>query len=72
MMYNMVNNERLVELEIKVSEQEKTIDELSSVLAQQWKTIERIEHQLTLLTKRFVHLEEQIPPDIPITKPPHY
>ncbi len=33
----MSAEERLIELEIRVAEQEKTIDELSSVLTEQWK-----------------------------------
>ncbi len=38
----MTPDQRLTELEIRVAEQEKTIDELSSVLAEQWKTIDRL------------------------------
>lgn len=63
---------RLTELEIRIAEQERIIEELSDQLAQQWKHIDDLNHRLTVLTKRFVTLEEQAAPDIPITKPPHW
>lgn len=63
---------RLIELEIRIAEQERIIEELSDQLAQQWKHIDDLNHRLTVLTKRFVTLEEQAAPDIPITKPPHW
>lgn len=63
---------RLTELEIRVVEQEKVIEELSDQLSQQWKQIDELNHRLSVLTKRFVSLEEQAAPDIPITKPPHW
>ncbi|WP_420960214.1 SlyX family protein [Brucella sp. IR073] len=64
--------ERLTELEIRVAEQDKTIEELSSEIAEQWKTIEAMRKKLDALTDRFLVLEEQTAPDIPVTKPPHW
>ncbi|MRG54411.1 hypothetical protein GF108_02280 [Phyllobacterium sp. SYP-B3895] len=64
--------DRLTRLEIIVTEQEKTIEELSGQIAEQWKTIEAMRRQLEALTDRFLVLEEHATPDIPITKPPHY
>ncbi|MBB2972192.1 SlyX family protein [Mesorhizobium sp. RMAD-H1] len=64
--------ERIVELEIRAAEQEKTIEELSSQIAEQWKTIEALRKKLDALTNRFLVLEEQAAPDIPVTKPPHW
>jgi len=64
--------ERLMTLEIRIAEQEKTIDELSGQIAEQWKVIERMQHKLDTLTERFLALEEQSAPDIPVTKPPHW
>ncbi len=66
------SNERLTRLEILVTEQEHTIDELSGQLAAQWKTIEAMRRKLDALTDRFLVLEEQSADDIPVTKPPHY
>lgn len=68
----MINENRLIEVEIKLSEQERLVDELSLVLADQWKTIDQLDKKLTALTKRFLEMEEQNQPEIPITKPPHW
>ncbi|KAB0571571.1 SlyX family protein [Brucella pituitosa] len=68
----MSTDTRLTELEIRVAEQEKTIEELSSVLAEQWKTIDQLNKKLSALTDRFLTLEEQTAPEIPVTKPPHW
>ena len=64
--------ERMMELEIRVAEQEKTIEELSSQIVEQWKTIEAMGKKLNALTDRFLVLEEQTAPDVPVTKPPHW
>ncbi|MHA6687843.1 SlyX family protein [Mesorhizobium sp. A556] len=64
--------DRLTTLEIRTAEQEKTIDELSGQIAEQWKVIERMQRKLGSLTERFLELEEQSAPDVPITKPPHW
>jgi SlyX protein len=66
------NTDRLTRLEILVTEQEKTIEELSGQVAEQWKVIEGMRRKLDALTDRFLVLEEQTAPDIPVTKPPHY
>ncbi|PBB35628.1 SlyX family protein [Mesorhizobium sp. WSM3868] len=65
-------DDRLTTLEIRAAEQEKTIDELSDQIAEQWTVIERMERKLAALTDRFLALEEQAAPDVPVTKPPHY
>ena len=64
--------DRLTTLEIRTAEQEKTIDELSGQIAEQWTVIERMQRKLNALTERFLELEEQSAPDVPITKPPHW
>ena len=63
---------RLTTLEILMAEQEKTIEELSGQLAEQWRTIERLRKKLDTLTDRFLVLEEQAAPEVPVTKPPHW
>lgn len=68
----MTNEERITELEIRLAQQEKTIDELSSVVTEQWKTIDQLSKKLNALTDRFLLLEEQTAPDVPVTKPPHW
>lgn len=64
--------ERITDLEMLAAEQEKTIAELSDQISEQWKTIEALRRKLDALTDRFLVLEEQAAPDIPVTKPPHY
>ena len=64
--------DRLTTLEIRAAEQEKTIEELSGQIAEQWQVIERMKRKLDALTDRFLVLEEQSAPDVPVTKPPHW
>lgn len=68
----MSHEEQIIALEIKVTEQEKLLDELSTVLTSQWKTIDQMSKKLDALTKRFLDLEEQTVQDVPITRPPHW
>ena len=65
-------DDRIIALEIRAAEQEKTIEELSGQIADQWKTIERLQKKLDTLAERFLALEEQSAPETPITKPPHW
>ncbi len=65
-------DDRLTMLEIRTTEQERTIEELSAQIAEQWKTIEGLRKKLDVLTERFLTLEEQVAPDVPVTKPPHW
>jgi SlyX protein len=67
-----MTDDRLTTLEIRAAEQEKTIEELSGQIAEQWTVIERMQRKLNVLTERFLELEEQSAPDVPITKPPHW
>lgn len=64
--------ERLVTLEMRAAEQEKTIEELSGQITEQWKVIDRLQKRLDALTTRFLELEEQASPEIQVTKPPHW
>lgn len=68
----MRTDDRLEKLEMLAAEQEKTIEEMSAELAEQWKAIERLQQKLDRLTERFLALEEQTAPDVPVTKPPHW
>jgi len=64
--------ERIIELERIVTEQDHVIEQLSSEIAEQWKVMEAMRKKLDALTDRFLVLEEQTAPDIPVTKPPHW
>ena len=66
------DTDRVTSREILVTEQEKTIEELSAQIAEQWTVIEAMRRKLDALTDRFLVLEEQTTPDIPVTKPPHW
>lgn len=68
----MSDDARIVQLEMLAAEQEKTIAELSEQIAEQWKTMERMQRKLDALTTRFLALEEQSAPDVPVMKPPHW
>lgn len=68
----VMSSERIEQLEILVTEHERTIEELSNQLTEHWATIARLEKTLSALAERFLTLEEQLAPEIPVTKPPHY
>ncbi|MBO6717713.1 MAG: SlyX family protein [Rhizobiaceae bacterium] len=68
----MSTEDRIIKLEMLAAEQERTIAELSAQLTEQWATIEKMRKKLDALTERFLALEEQTLPDVPVTKPPHY
>ena len=65
-------DDRLTTLEMRAAEQEKTIEELSQQIAEQWTVIERMQRRLDALSERFLALEEQSAPDVPVTRPPHW
>jgi SlyX protein len=64
--------DRTTTLEIRATEQERTIEELSGQIAEQWKVIEKLQKKIDTLTERFLALEEQSAPTIEATKPPHW
>lgn len=67
-----IDLDRVTTLEIRVAEQDRVIEELSGQLAEQWKVVDRLQHKLDALTERFLLLEEQAAPEIPVTRPPHW
>lgn len=67
-----ITAERLTALEIRAAEQERIIEELSGQIAGQWKTIDGMQRRLDALAERFLALEEQAAPDVPVTRPPHW
>lgn len=67
-----MSDDRTTALELRVTEQDRSIEELSAQLAEQWKVIDRMRAKLDSLTERFLTLEEQSAPGQEITKPPHW
>lgn len=64
--------ERLVELEIQIAHQNRTIEELSGEMARQGAELDRLRKTMKALAERFLALEEVATPRPEITKPPHY
>lgn len=64
--------DRITTLEIRTAEQEKTIEELSGQVAAQWSVIDRLQKRVEALGERFLTLEEQSSPEVPVTRPPHW
>ncbi|EKF44141.1 hypothetical protein NA8A_00325 [Nitratireductor indicus C115] len=67
-----MSEDRMTRLEVLAAEQERTIEELSAELTRQWREMETLRQKLDRLTDRFLALEEQTAPDVPVTKPPHW
>ena len=67
------NSERLEALESHAAEQERTIRDLSDVVAEQWAEIDRLRRQVDQAKQQMDSLwhalERILPPDPP---PPHY
>lgn len=64
--------DRIAELEMRIADHEKTIGDLSDVIAAQWKEIDALTGKLEQLSKRFAALEDLSAPDVPVTRPPHW
>jgi len=67
-----MSEDRLVKLEMTIAEQEAAIQDLSDVLNQQWQEIEKLQNRLKVTHSRIVSLEENMPGDTHVEKPPHY
>jgi len=63
-----MSDPEIIKLQMLAAEQEKTIEELSGQVAEQWKAIEALQRKLDRLSERFLALEEQTAPDVPVTK----
>ncbi|WP_319411121.1 SlyX family protein [uncultured Cohaesibacter sp.] len=62
---------RVVDLEIQITHQANTIEDLSQMVSRQWDIIDRLTRQVTMLQDTLVELEENMPPPSN-EKPPHY
>jgi SlyX protein len=68
----MSSDDRLAALEMRSTEQERVIDDMSGQIAEQWTAIEKLQKRLDTLTGRFLVLEEQSGAEDADTKPPHW
>jgi len=60
---------RIVDLEVRYTHQERTVEELSRVVFDQQKRIDELEKRLVAIEKRAASGDEPMPPHEP---PPHY
>jgi SlyX protein len=67
----MTHDDRITELEIRISHQDKTIADLNDMITAQWKKIEVLERQLRRLGEELESMESGEGPAAN-QKPPHY
>ena len=63
--------ERIVDLEIQITHQSTTIEDLSEMVSKQWDVIDKLSRQVKLLQDAMLELEDQVGPPAN-QKPPHY
>ena len=68
---NETLNDRVIDLEVQLTHQNRTIEELSEMVARQWEMIDRMTRQVKHLQDSLVDLEDVIAPATN-QKPPHY
>lgn len=62
---------KLMDLEMRLSFQEETIDQLNDAIVHQSKTIEVLTKSFKILTQRLASLDAE-PSDVTDQRPPHY
>jgi SlyX protein len=68
-----MNNDRMIELEIKVAYQEDLVQELNKIVSQQQNQIDRLEAMIKLLHDRIKSMSVEHSNDgEKFEKPPHY
>lgn len=63
---------RIDRLEMRIADQDATIEALNQVLTEQWKQLDALTHQLALLNDRLTAAESDISPPTGNEPPPHY
>lgn len=64
--------DRLTDLEIRLTHQDDTIDQLNHVIADQQQRLARLERALQHLSAEHQNLKEGLSPDTIDQPPPHY
>jgi SlyX protein len=67
-----MSDARITELEMIAADQARTVDDLSSMIAQQWKVIEAMRKRLDEMSERFHSAEENALGRPENVKPPHW
>lgn len=70
-MMDETDQERIVDLEIQVTHQATTIEDLSQMVARQWDEIDKLSRQIRQLYNTITELQESGGPPAN-QKPPHY
>ncbi len=64
--------ERIVELELKFTEQQRLLQELSEVIWAQGQSIERLEHELAAMGQKLAAMEPGLVDATVVERPPHF
>ena len=64
--------ERIVELELRFTEQQRLLQELSDVVYAQGQSLERLEHELAALGQKLVAMEPGLVDTSVVERPPHF
>jgi SlyX protein len=68
-----MDEQRLIDIEMKLAYQERMISELNTVVVDQQKAIDELQKTSGLLLNRVVELSQNVgQPEIVDEKPPHY
>ena len=64
--------ERIVELELKFTEQQRVLQEVSDVVYAQSQSLERLEHELAALGQKLAAMEPGLVDTTVVERPPHF
>ena len=64
--------ERIVELELRFTEQQRLLQELSDVVYAQSQSLERLEHELAAMGQKLVAMEPGLVDTSVVERPPHF
>lgn len=67
-----VMRERIVELELKFTEQQRLLQELSDVVYVQGQSLERLEHELAIMHQKLAAMEPGLVDSTAVERPPHF
>lgn len=67
-----VMEERIVELELRFTEQQRLLQELSDVVYAQSQSLERLEHELAAMGQKLAAMEPGLVDATVVERPPHF
>jgi SlyX protein len=71
-MKGTVKEERIVELELRFTEQQRLLQELSDVVYAQGRALERLEHELGAMGQKVAAIEPGLVDATVVERPPHF